>query len=109
MERPGLKQLLALHSQGIQIVVVEMPVQPLHMQVFSEGQVSYNLFVKAVSETTQDQGIGFWRMSEQDPIPPDGWWNLNHLNVVGAKVFSQWLGKRVARFAAENPTTFVTH
>ncbi len=105
----GLSELLDLQAQGIQIVTVEMPVQPAYYQSFANGQTDYQKFTTEVTRRTQAHYIPFWRVAEQPDIPANGWWNNLHMNNVGAIVFSEWLGKRTGQFAKQVPLAILTH
>lgn len=95
----GLKELLELRNTGVQVILVEMPVQPVYLQTFSDADRSYQKFVDSVTDLSHNMQVPFWRMADQPAIPAVGWRDRFHLNNIGAITFSAWLGQRLGQSA----------
>jgi hypothetical protein len=95
----GLQQILALTHQGVQMLVVEMPIHPTYVAFFGRGEQDQDLFRATVAQAAQAQSVTFLPSDPALPLPNDDWINRNHLNAQGAAVFSAWLGRQVAAAA----------
>jgi hypothetical protein len=92
----GLQHMVNfLHGQGIELVLVEVPLPATFMVFFDKGQTDYEKYVEQVGGYAASQGVPFWWTLPLDLIPDDGWYNYSHLNQDGAEVFSVWLGQRL--------------
>lgn len=90
-----LKRLISLSSPRVQVVVVEMPLPPAVASALKKGSETRQTFVDAVSQPAAAAGVPFWLSQGVVQIPDDGWFNLFHLNIRGASVFSRWLGQQL--------------
>ncbi|MBI1813992.1 MAG: hypothetical protein HYR72_03360 [Deltaproteobacteria bacterium] len=94
--RDGLARIAQLHQHGLRVIVVEVPVQNQAIDALPGGEQGYRSFVEALERYATEQRIPFWPTRSLNLIPPDGWRNQGHVNVVGARSFSRWLGERLA-------------
>jgi hypothetical protein len=92
----GLRQIIQQVENGTQVVVIEMPFYQTGYQFFKNGKQDYDQYVNQVVQLTSSNGIQFWRLSEQDEIEMEGWWDILHLNIKGANQFSKWIGNQLS-------------
>ncbi len=93
----GLEQVVNLQSDGLQVVVVEMPVSENYYSFFTNGRQDYERFIRQTEDLLGSKGFKLLRTSTDPPVPDDGWWEYSHMNAIGAKAFSKWLGKRIGK------------
>lgn len=91
----ALESILAHESLGTEVIVVEMPVTDGLYHFFGKGETDYNRFIARVEALASLQQVPFWRTEPLDSIPDYGWSDYSHLNVTGAEIFSDWLGRQV--------------
>jgi len=91
----GLGQIASLNGPSLQVVIVEMPVPDTYVHFFGNGNDDYQRFIEQVSNLAAANGIQFWQTSPLQLIPDDGWVDYCHMNTKGARIFSEWLGRRV--------------
>lgn len=107
----GLRRIAGEQAQGIQVVVVEMPVSAPYFGLFEQGKTDYDRFVVRVGNILAEEEVVFLRPPEE-LIPEVGWWEWSHMNKRGADIFSRWMAQRMAQMAAEGtltmPVTAVT-
>jgi hypothetical protein len=94
--RAGLENVLKLPQQGVQVVVVEMPVHPSYLYFFDRGEADQQLFRQAVAGTAQAHRVPFWTVDAGLNLPDSMWADRNHLAPSGGAVFSQWLARQVS-------------
>jgi hypothetical protein len=94
-ELAGLQRIIDLHESGkTRLVLVEVPFYPdIVTQLL--GLELYDTFNQQVESYASPAGVPYWPTTLLDLIPPEGWYNLNHLNTTGAETFSRWLGDKV--------------
>ncbi len=92
----GLEKLLQLRERGLRIVVLEMPVHTSVVRWFEEEPAVYQIPMARIRNQVQRCGAPFWETQSQRLVPEDGWGDVWHTNGRGARVFSRWLGARVA-------------
>lgn len=92
----ALKKIMAYNGPETQVIVVEMPVSDGLYYFFENGKADYASYISRVADLGSLHQIPFWQTEPLDSIPADGWWDYSHLNVIGAEVFSAWLGRQVA-------------
>jgi hypothetical protein len=97
----GLRQIMRQSEAGVEIIVVEMPFYPEAFDFFLNGEDDYNKYVEQVAWLSETTGTEFWRLKEQPKIAPGDWWDYFHMNVRGAKIFSEWLGGNLGNFLLE--------
>jgi hypothetical protein len=93
----GLEQVVDLQSDDLQVVVVEMPVSDTYYNFFTNGRQDYDRFIHQIEDLLGAKGSELLRTSTDHPVPNDGWWEYSHMNAIGAKAFSKWLGREVGR------------
>lgn len=91
----GLRRMLALNGSQSQVILVEMPVPPSYFGFFSNPAADYNAFLAQVQQLADQAQVPFWKTTELDLIPDDGWFDFSHVNIIGADAFSTWLGHKV--------------
>ncbi len=94
--RAGLENILRLPKQGVQVVVVEMPVHPTYLYFFDNGEADQRLFRDSVADAARAHGIVFWPADASLSLPDSMWTDRNHLEPSGGAAFSQWLGRQVS-------------
>jgi hypothetical protein len=92
----SLENILTLPRQGVQVVVVEMPVHPSYLDFFDRGEADQQLFRDAVAAAAQAHGVAFWPADPALSLPDNMWFDRNHLNPSGGLAFSEWLARRVS-------------
>jgi hypothetical protein len=96
----GLGRLLELRQQGMDIIVVELPV-PINTYGFfyDESSIAKQEFIEPLRDYVESRGGLFLESTFQDPsiIPIDGWADWLHLNHDGAIIFSTWLGEMISQ------------
>jgi hypothetical protein len=108
----SLEMIIQLaNERGIEILLVEMPYHPSLIDFQDESGnphpqiVHIQKFIQQVHEqleiiAAQNQ-VPYWKTSDLDIFPEDGWHDRYHLNEMGSQVFSRWLGGKIAE-AVEN-------
>lgn len=92
----ALEKILDHEKSGTRVIVVEMPVSDGLYYFFDNGEADYNRFIARMDELTARYQVPFLRTEPLDFIPDDGWSDYSHLNIAGAQIFSDWLGRQVA-------------
>ncbi|MEK7440545.1 MAG: hypothetical protein AABZ78_07110 [Chloroflexota bacterium] len=96
----GYRELVDLNSVSTRIVIVESPVHPSYFPHYVKGgkEMYESLFIEPISGYARSRGVPVWRTQSvlDAALPPQGWSDPTHLNVEGAKVFSEWLAKQYA-------------
>jgi hypothetical protein len=93
----GLEQIVKQNGEDVQVIVLEMPVPPTHFDYYKNGRSDFDQYIAEIEPIIAAEGIPFWKTTDLQLIPKEGWWDPSHLNVEGAKVFSDWLGRRVGQ------------
>jgi hypothetical protein len=92
----GLADLLALREQGLEVVVVEMPLHPTYAAFFDQGEADLARWRQTVQTTTEAAGGIFRSAHLALELPSEGWHDRGHLGNLGRQVFSAWLGQEAA-------------
>jgi len=93
----ALSNLLALRQAGLEMIVVEMPVHESVIESYGGGQADHGAALDAIEAVAARHGVRFLRYPYAErPIPPDGWSDFIHLNSIGTRIYSLWLGERIA-------------
>jgi hypothetical protein len=101
-ELAGFQQMLAFHQPSeTQILLVGMPSLELKLKPGSTYDELYGEFDATITSYARQYGVLYWPAFDLDIIPDDGWYSPGHLNITGAKVFSQWLGEQVGQAVNE--------
>src|SRR5262249_33197185 len=80
VERPGMKQFLALRSDQVILVVLEMPVPPTTYAYLPGGALDYMKFSTLLEARVRESGASFWGTRALNWLPTDGWQGRFHLN-----------------------------
>ena len=91
----GLRQIGAQRGADMQVIVVTMPVHPNFYHFFNNGEKDYMSFIEQTKSELDHMNVPFWGVAEMPQIPDDYWWDYSHLNIGGAKIFSEWLGRQI--------------
>ncbi len=95
-DRAGLEALAALQAEGVQVILLEMPIPETYLTFLPDGEASYAIFTALADEVAAGSGAQAWRTRGVVDIPADGWRDYSHLNTTGAQALSAWLGERLA-------------
>jgi hypothetical protein len=98
----GLRQMLQMDSLQTKVILVEMPVPASYFHFFKHPVADYTAFLTQVQQIADEFQVPFWRSTELDLIPDNGWFDFSHMNVIGADIFSQWLGHKIGTFSQES-------
>lgn len=94
----GYSDLVDLNSSQIHIVIIEEPVHPIFFPNYIKGgEDSYErLFLNPLARYAESRQVPFLHTQNTlaTILPQDGWSDATHLNVHGAKVFSEWLSRQ---------------
>ena len=101
MDYRSLESLLFLEDEGVQLIVVEMPVAPFSFYGI-EGNPDYLPYIEMVDVYTQEHEIPFLTSYDLDILPENIWGDYLHMNGVGADAFSAWLGASLADVIEED-------
>jgi hypothetical protein len=92
----ALEQVLRLHSQT-KIVLVDIPVHSDLLTLHERG-VDVNRKIAAyIKKRAGQKGVLFLSANRFGFIPEKGYKDLSHMNTTGAKIFSRWLGRQIAK------------
>ncbi|MBV6464995.1 MAG: hypothetical protein PGMFKBFP_00261 [Anaerolineales bacterium] len=111
----ALEHLISFSQQaGAQVLIAEMTYHPALLELKDRhGQPRADkarilAFIDKVNARLRDiaknHGVPFLEAESSVSIPDTGWYDLYHLNRVGAEVFSEWLGGQAARLLGPLPT-----
>lgn len=101
----ALSALLKLGSKDLELLVVELPVNERVIRLYPHGEVDHQQALAAVEKVAAQHQVPFWRYPADRPIPDDGWSDFLHMNPVGARIYSQWLGERLGAAIRQNRFT----
>ena len=97
----GFEQVLKQKSNLEHLLVVELPVPETYYAFFGNQRSDYERFVSEVGRISAAQGVQFILTDTWQVIPLEGWVDYSHLNLRGARAFSQRLGVEVAKILHE--------
>ena len=92
----GLRRIVQESDSGVTVIVVEMPFFETAYKFFPNGKQDYNRYADQVESIAVSRHVPFWRLEDQPVLPAESWWDYFHLNLQGARLFSQWLGNDLA-------------
>ena len=92
----GFEQLLRLMREGTNLLIIDAPMRP---DIYSAWQATYfQPYVEYMRATLAENKIPFWLTKElSDSIPPEGWYDLQHVNENGVPLLNAWLGRQLAQ------------
>lgn len=92
----GLQTIVNQSNKDVHVIILEMPFYETALEFFGNGEQDYSSYIQPVDAITASGKVPFWRLSEQPPLAPKVWWDYLHLNLKGARLFSEWLGDKLA-------------
>jgi hypothetical protein len=92
----GLKNLLALHSNQVQIVLIETPTHPAFYATKRKVRNLYPDFENMLAFQAAQAGVPLWLTRETLEFPQENWHDLAHLNDEGSTLFSREFGRFLA-------------
>ncbi|MFZ5855574.1 MAG: hypothetical protein ACOYZ6_01985 [Chloroflexota bacterium] len=112
----ALEEIIAVTEQaGAQVMLAEMTYHPALLELrgprgtVREGKEDILAFIAKVNARldaiVSEHGIIFLHADPSVAIPEDGWFDLYHLNRIGAGPFSAWLGQEAGRVLDPLPST----
>lgn len=90
----SLSRLLQPRSD-VTMLVVEIPLHPGLLARFRNGEQDYYRALDAIKGVADAHGVPFWRMPADRAIPGSGFTDGQHMNRIGADLYSRWLGEQV--------------
>jgi hypothetical protein len=116
----ALEETIAFSKKaGAQVIIVEMAYHPALLELIDarrkprldkEQMLSFIGSVNSrLHDIAKDHGIFFLEFNPQVSLPDTGWFDLYHLNLVGADVFSLWLGDQVGQIIGSLPPVHSTN
>ena len=104
----ALEETIAFSQQmGAQVLLAEMPYHPALLELKDDkghpraDKEKILAFIEKVNHRlgaiAESHGIIFLKADPNLPIPNTGWFDLYHLNHIGAQTFSLWLGEQAAQ------------
>lgn len=93
----SLHELAQVQALGVQLVLVEVPVSDGTLAYFSDPTREYQVYLDAVTQFSRQNDLLFIPAQQRNLIPADGWQDAGHMNQIGARAFSQWLGQQLAQ------------
>jgi hypothetical protein len=82
-------------TPGVTCVLVEMPIHRSNEAGGEEEEKSYEKLVSLIQGFAGRKNIHFIQSDRQNSFNDSHWRNFLHMNSIGARRFSQWLGRRV--------------
>lgn len=91
----GFNQLLDLKQAGINMIIVDAPIRPDYYEAYHDNY--FQPYIEHMQRSLGEHAIPFWLTSYlSENIPSDGWYDLQHVNMVGTPMLSTWLGEKLA-------------
>jgi hypothetical protein len=98
----SLERFKTLQVGSTQVLFIESPVHPTFFQFYSGGSAQYEDLRHELMGYVHQQGFTYWTTDLQPVIADDGWYDRNHLNAIGAGIYSTWLGEAVGKAVIAN-------
>jgi hypothetical protein len=96
----GLSKALSLNGEQTHVILLEMPVSPQFLPFYIEGgEAAFQAkFFDPIHAMAAENRVPFWSTQQYaaSSLPDKDWADFRHLNKDGAKVFSAWLGDKMA-------------
>lgn len=92
--------ILELNSEGIQVMVTEMPIYKTYYDYFG-GESVHMDFLTTLSDLADEHQALFIQPMDSDLIPLTGRMDNHHLNFEGAPLYSQYLGAELAQMCID--------
>ncbi len=104
----SLEKILAVGEEyGVLIVTAEFPVAPEFYLFFGDGEADHQLFVQTVENTVTRYNSYFIPAIPAEDMPSRGHSDYTHINDIGAKVYSQYIGKALMKLFLQENINFV--
>jgi hypothetical protein len=91
----ALASILKLQTDKTKIVVLETPVMPIWFDEKRKAQKIYPDFVNMLREMTWQTKSELWLTQTELEIPKNGWYDIFHLNSIGAVDYSVFAGEKL--------------
>lgn len=91
-----LKQSFSL-DPGTFIVLVEMPTHPACLSFYPGGEKTHYELLEKVKGFAGKNGVLFIPVTHLNLFKDKKWRDYTHLNVLGAQIYSRWLGKKIGK------------
>ena len=91
-----MRKVAALKSE-VKVVFVEIPVHGSIETIYDQTPELREEIKEKIIQFAAQEKIELIQTQSLQTIPDSGWKNMNHMNVKGADLFSQWLGKQLAQ------------
>ncbi len=91
-----LEDMLALRAAGANFLLLEAPAHPSFVAFFPNQWEDHTQFINELSQFAEAENLPFWPTLGYVELPDEGWRNRNHLNTVGAEIFTRWLAAQMA-------------
>lgn len=92
----ALEQILAL-DRRIPVLMLEMPYHPRLMEYLPDAQPIYDDVIGKIDTLARRHQVLFLRSQPLRLVSDEGWFDLNHMNGTGARIFSRWLGEQLGQ------------
>jgi hypothetical protein len=100
---------------GAQVVIAEMVYHPALLELKDDkgdprlDKTEILAFINQVNARLQEiatrRNVRFLTFDPSVSLPQTGWYDLYHLNLAGAEIYSQWLGRQVQQSLGPLPQT----
>ena len=91
-----LKKVASL-SSNVHIIWVEIPVHQSIDRIYKKTPGLRQDIRNSIIKVASQEKIDLIQSQHLVEIPDSGWKNMNHMNVKGAEIFSDWLGVQLAK------------
>jgi hypothetical protein len=91
----GLQQVVELKEQGVQVILVEMPIPSKYVRILPDGEQTYTTFIGVLEAYARANDTPLWLSNSEGLVSDDQWADHHHLGENGAEAFSEWLGYQV--------------
>ncbi len=98
----ALDGILKLQTKKIKIIVLETPMTSKMFDVKRPSKKLYPQFVDMLKTVTERAKSELWLTQDELDIPEDGWYDLIHLNKIGATYYSTMIGEKLGEIFLRN-------
>jgi len=92
----ALGKILSYKSQ-YKIVLIEIPAHESIEKAYQNSPGLRDTIRDMLVQKAAEENVPFIQSEHLELIPTEGWKNVNHMNVKGADIFSEWLGNQLAK------------
>lgn len=91
----GFEQILKLRQSGVNLLIIDAPIRPDYYEAYRKK--FFRPYIETMQSTFDPLAIPFWLTQDlSERIPPEGWYDLQHVNIEGTQTMSTWLGEKLA-------------